>query len=99
LSENAAFAEAVGDAGLVWIGPSPEVISRMGDKINARNLMEDAGVPFSPGSREPLAAPDKAVRETERIGYPVMLKAAAGGGGMGMGIATTRSNWSASWSG
>ncbi|GAA2019348.1 ATP-grasp domain-containing protein [Nakamurella flavida] len=87
LSENAAFARAVQDAGLIWVGPSADVIEKMGDKINARNLMEDAGVPVAAGTREPVADRDAAVREAERIGYPVMIKAAAGGGGMGMSVA------------
>ena len=87
LAENAAFARAVVDAGLVWIGPSPEAIDAMGDKINARNLMEAAGVPVAGGTREPVADVDEAVRLAEGIGYPVMVKAAAGGGGIGMGLA------------
>ena len=88
LSENADFARAVQDAGLIWVGPSPEVIETMGDKINARNLMQDAGVPVSPGTRDPITDPADAVSAAERIGFPVMIKAAAGGGGMGMSVAT-----------
>jgi acetyl-CoA carboxylase biotin carboxylase subunit len=87
LSENADFARAVQDAGLIWVGPSPEVIETMGDKINARNLMQDTGVPVAPGTREPLSDPDAAVAAAEGIGFPVMIKAAAGGGGMGMSVA------------
>ena len=87
LAENAAFARAVLDAGLVWIGPSPEAIEAMGDKINARNLMEAAGVPVAGGTREPVADVEEAVRLAEGIGYPVMVKASAGGGGIGMGLA------------
>ena len=87
LAENAAFARAVIDAGLVWIGPSPEAIDAMGDKINARNLMEAAGVPVAGGTREPVADVHEAVRLAEGIGYPVMVKASAGGGGIGMGLA------------
>ncbi len=87
LSENADFARAVADAGLVWVGPSADVIERMGDKINARNLMQDAGVPVAAGTREPVAHPDAARAAADRIGYPIMIKAAAGGGGMGMGVA------------
>jgi len=87
LAENAAFAAAVIDAGLTWIGPPPEAIEQMGDKINARNLMADNGVPVSEGSREPVADADAALAEAERIGYPVMIKAAAGGGGIGMSAA------------
>src|SRR6202035_4607330 len=84
LAENAEFAARVIDAGLTWVGPSPAAIEQMGDKINARNLMEQAGVPVAPGSREPVADVGAAVAEAERIGYPVMIKAAAGGGGIGM---------------
>jgi acetyl-CoA carboxylase, biotin carboxylase subunit len=84
LSESAGFAAAVIDAGLTWVGPPPEAIEQMGDKINARNLMEQAGVPVAAGTREPVADADAALAEAERIGYPVMIKAAAGGGGIGM---------------
>jgi acetyl-CoA carboxylase biotin carboxylase subunit len=84
LAENASFATAVIEAGLTWIGPDPAAIEQMGDKIRARNLMERAGVPVSPGSREPVTDADAAVAEAARIGYPVMVKAAGGGGGIGM---------------
>jgi acetyl-CoA carboxylase biotin carboxylase subunit len=84
LSENASFAQAAADAGLVWVGPPADAILAMGDKINARNLMADAGVPVAPGTRDPASTVDVAVAEAGRIGYPVMVKAAAGGGGMGM---------------
>jgi acetyl-CoA carboxylase biotin carboxylase subunit len=87
LAENAAFAQQVIDAGLAWIGPSPDAIESMGDKINARNLMSSAGVPVADGTAEPVADVDVAVQEAARIGYPVMVKASAGGGGIGMGVA------------
>jgi acetyl-CoA carboxylase biotin carboxylase subunit len=87
LAENADFAAQVIAAGLTWVGPSPDAIEQMGDKIRARNLMEQAGVPVSPGTREPVADVATAVLEAERVGYPVMVKAAAGGGGIGMGAA------------
>ena len=87
LAENADFARQVIAAGLTWVGPSPDAIEQMGDKIRARNLMERAGVPVSPGSREPVRDLAAAVAEAGRIGYPVMVKAAAGGGGIGMGVA------------
>ena len=87
LAENAAFAQRVIDAGLVWVGPPPAAIAGMGDKINARNLMEQAGVPVSVGTREPVPDVDAAIREAGRIGYPVMVKAAGGGGGIGMSAA------------
>jgi acetyl-CoA carboxylase biotin carboxylase subunit len=87
LSENAEFARAVEAAGLIWVGPGPDAISAMGDKINARNLMAAAGVPVAPGTTDPAASVDAAVEAAAGIGYPVMVKAAAGGGGMGMGVA------------
>jgi len=87
LAENADFAAQVIAAGLTWVGPSPDAIEQMGDKIRARNLMERAGVPVSPGTREPVTDVATAVLEAERVGYPVMVKAAAGGGGIGMGAA------------
>jgi acetyl-CoA carboxylase biotin carboxylase subunit len=87
LAENAGFARQVAAAGLTWVGPGPTAIEQMGDKIRARNLMEKAGVPVSPGSREPVTDIKAALAEGERIGYPVMVKAAAGGGGIGMGVA------------
>jgi acetyl-CoA carboxylase, biotin carboxylase subunit len=89
LAENAAFARQVLAAGLIWVGPDPAAIEQMGDKIRARNLMERAGVPVSPGSREPVGDVATAVAEADRIGYPVMVKAAAGGGGIGMGVAAS----------
>jgi acetyl-CoA carboxylase biotin carboxylase subunit len=88
LAENADFARRVIEAGLTWVGPDPGAIEQMGDKIRARNLMEQAGVPVSPGTREPVTEVDTAVIEAERVGYPVMVKAAGGGGGIGMGAAT-----------
>jgi acetyl-CoA carboxylase biotin carboxylase subunit len=88
LSENADFARAVVAQGLIWVGPDPGAIEAMGDKINARNLMAAAGVPVAPGTTDPAATVEHAVSEAERIGYPVMVKAAAGGGGMGMAAAT-----------
>ncbi|MFG2165290.1 acetyl-CoA carboxylase biotin carboxylase subunit [Micromonospora chersina] len=87
LSENADFARTVEASGLIWVGPGADAISAMGDKINARNLMAAAGVPVAPGTTEPAADLDAAVAAAGEIGYPVMVKAAAGGGGMGMGVA------------
>src|SRR5262245_2653060 len=87
LSENADFARAVLEHGLVWVGPSAEAIAAMGDKINARNLMAAAGVPVAPGTADPAPDEETAVAEAARIGYPIMVKAAAGGGGMGMAAA------------
>jgi acetyl-CoA carboxylase biotin carboxylase subunit len=87
LAENAEFAQQVLDAGLIWVGPAPAAIDAMGDKINARNLMAAAGVPVAAGSSDPIADEDAAVAEAHLVGYPVMVKAAAGGGGIGMGVA------------
>jgi acetyl-CoA carboxylase biotin carboxylase subunit len=87
LSENAGFARAVAGAGLIWVGPPAEAIERMGDKINARNLVAAAGVPVSPGTETPVSDADGALAAAEGIGYPVMVKASAGGGGMGMAVA------------
>ena len=84
LAENPAFAARVLAEGLTWIGPPPSAIEQMGDKISARNLMERAGVPVAAGTREPVTDAAAAVAEAGRIGYPVMIKAAAGGGGIGM---------------
>src|ERR1700734_34261 len=87
LAENAGFARSVTGAGLIWIGPPPAAIDQMGDKIRARNLMAAAGVPVAPGTTEPVADADAAVAAADEIGYPVMVKAAAGGGGIGMSAA------------
>ncbi|HEX5540193.1 MAG TPA: biotin carboxylase N-terminal domain-containing protein [Micromonospora sp.] len=87
LSENADFARTVEANGLIWVGPGADAITAMGDKINARNLMAVAGVPVAPGASGPAEDADAAVVAANEIGYPVMVKAAAGGGGMGMGVA------------
>src|ERR1700735_286285 len=84
LSENAKFAQACADAGVKFIGPSAAAIDAMGSKTRARQAMEKAGVPFVPGTSHGLESSDEARQLAERIGYPVMLKAAAGGGGKGM---------------
>jgi acetyl-CoA carboxylase biotin carboxylase subunit len=87
LAENAEFAQAVVDAGVVFIGPPPSAIRAMGDKIESKRLAKAAGVPTLPGSEGAVASAEEAVAEAERIGYPVLLKASAGGGGKGMRIA------------
>jgi len=84
LSENWRFAKACEEAGLVWIGPPWRVIKQMGDKVGARREMQRAGVPVVPGSEGPVGSAEEARRMAGEIGYPVMLKAAAGGGGIGM---------------
>jgi acetyl-CoA carboxylase, biotin carboxylase subunit len=87
LSESPVFAAKVIDAGLIWVGPAPDSMVQMGDKINARNLMEGAGVPVAAGTREPVADVAAALAAAGQIGYPVMIKASAGGGGIGMSAA------------
>jgi acetyl-CoA carboxylase biotin carboxylase subunit len=84
LSENWRFAKACEEAGLVFIGPPWPVIQQMGDKVGARRLMAQAGVPIVPGSDGPVQSAEAAGEVAARIGYPVILKAAAGGGGIGM---------------
>ena len=89
LSENAKFAQACADAGMKFIGPTPLSMEMMGSKTRARQEMEKAGVPLVPGTSRGLESPEEATRVAERIGYPVMLKAAAGGGGKGMRLVHT----------
>jgi len=89
LAERAHFAAAVEEAGLIFIGPPPEAITAMGDKTEARRRMIAAGVPVVPGTAEPLADAAAALAAAEQIGFPVLLKAAAGGGGKGMRVVRT----------
>jgi acetyl-CoA carboxylase, biotin carboxylase subunit len=89
LAENAAFAEACAENGLVFIGPTPESIRNLGDKALARQIMADAGLPTVPGSAGAVSGAREAAECAELLGYPVMLKASAGGGGRGMRIAHT----------
>ncbi len=84
LSERAEFAEACAEAGIIFIGPSPHAIRTMGSKTVARQTMIEAGVPVVPGTADPIADATEAEKVAQEIGYPVMLKAAAGGGGRGM---------------
>lgn len=89
LSENADFAEVCETSGLTFIGPTPDVIRRMGMKQIARAVMDEAGVPILPGSKGILKSLEEALELAEQVGYPVMLKASAGGGGRGMRIVRT----------
>ena len=89
LSENARFAEACRAAGLVFVGPPPEAIARMGDKTAARRAAAEARVPVVPGTRDPVGSDAEALRAARDLGFPVMIKAARGGGGKGMRIVAT----------
>jgi acetyl-CoA/propionyl-CoA carboxylase biotin carboxyl carrier protein len=89
LSENADFAQAVLDAGLIWIGPSPQAIRDLGDKVTARHIALRAGAPLVPGTKDPVAGPDEVVAFATEHGLPVAIKAAFGGGGRGLKIART----------
>ncbi|EKN69042.1 acetyl-CoA carboxylase, biotin carboxylase subunit [Schinkia azotoformans MEV2011] len=86
LSENGAFARKCVEAGITFIGPTAEVIEKMGSKVASRITMIEAGVPVVPGTEEALADVSEAIQVAENIGYPVMLKASAGGGGIGMQV-------------
>lgn len=86
LAENAGFAEAVTNAGLIWIGPPPEAISTMGDKIASRIAVDEAGVPAVPGTHEPLASVEEVRAFAGQHGYPIAIKAAHGGGGKGLRV-------------
>jgi biotin carboxylase len=87
LSENADFAAMVVEHGFTFIGPSPEHIRQMGDKITAKRIVKEAGIPVVPGSDGPVEDIDEALLIAEEIGYPVLIKASAGGGGRGMKLA------------
>ena len=89
LAENAAFAEACRTAGLVFVGPPPAAIARMGDKTAARRAAVEAGVPIVPGTPEPVGSDAEARRAAKDLGFPVMIKAARGGGGKGMRLVST----------
>jgi acetyl-CoA/propionyl-CoA carboxylase biotin carboxyl carrier protein len=95
LAENAIFARAVEEAGLTWIGPPPASIELMGSKIRARQAMQAAGVPIIPGTTDPVGSVEELLQLGETIGYPLLIKAVAGGGGKGMEIveAPGRAEW------
>jgi acetyl-CoA/propionyl-CoA carboxylase, biotin carboxylase, biotin carboxyl carrier protein len=90
LAENADFARAVIDAGLTWIGPSPESIERLGDKVSARHVAEKVGAPLAPGTIEPVQDVSEVIEFADQVGLPVAIKAAFGGGGRGLKVARTR---------
>jgi len=92
LSENAEFAEICNDSNIIFIGPQPEQIRQMGDKIVARVNAKNAGVPIVPGCETPITTYEEAEKFADEIGYPIMLKAAAGGGGKGMRIVREKSH-------
>jgi len=87
LSENAHFAEVCGSCNITFIGPSPQSIRKMGDKVEARKTVSEAGIPVIPGSKDIVETPEEAVKIARSLGYPVIIKAQAGGGGKGMRIA------------
>ena len=89
LAERAPFARTVEEAGLTFVGPTADTIAAMGDKTEARGRMQEAGVPIVPGTTDPLADADAALAAAEEMGFPVLLKAAAGGGGKGMRVVET----------
>jgi acetyl-CoA/propionyl-CoA carboxylase biotin carboxyl carrier protein len=84
LAENAAFARSVEDAGLVWIGPPAAAIEAMGSKVEARRRMQAAGVPIIPGATDPAASVEDVLRLGDELGWPIAIKASAGGGGKGL---------------
>src|SRR5581483_11736210 len=86
LAENAVFARAVESAGLVWIGPPPDAIEAMGSKTEARERMRAAGVPIIPGTTEPVGSAEEIRRLGDELGWPLAIKAAAGGGGKGFRV-------------
>ncbi len=90
LAENADFARAVIDAGLIWIGPSPEAIEKLGDKVSARHIAEKVGAPLAPGTLNPVSGADEVLEFVDTHGLPVAIKAAFGGGGRGLKVARTR---------
>ncbi|WP_374947132.1 acetyl/propionyl/methylcrotonyl-CoA carboxylase subunit alpha [Agreia sp.] len=89
LAENAEFAQAVMDAGLTWIGPSPAAIEKLGDKVSARHVAEKVGAPLAPGTIDPVGGADEVLAFVAQHGLPVAIKAAFGGGGRGLKIAYT----------
>lgn len=92
LSENPNFARACAEAGIVFIGPSPDLLTKMGDKMAARAVAKAANVPVLPGTEDPISDPDEALRTAKEIGFPLIIKAAFGGGGRGMRVVEKEEN-------
>jgi acetyl-CoA/propionyl-CoA carboxylase biotin carboxyl carrier protein len=90
LAENAQFAQAVIDAGIIWIGPSPDAIEKLGDKVSARHIAEKVGAPLAPGTLNPVSGAAEVLEFVDVYGLPVAIKAAFGGGGRGLKVARTR---------
>jgi len=90
LAENADFARRVIAAGLIWIGPSPEAIEQLGDKVSARHVAEKVGAPLAPGTINPVETAEEVIEFADKVGLPVAIKAAFGGGGRGLKVARTR---------
>jgi len=90
LAENADFARRVIAAGLIWIGPSPEAIEQLGDKVSARHVAEKVGAPLAPGTINPVETAEEVIAFADKVGLPVAIKAAFGGGGRGLKVARTR---------
>src|SRR5699024_12723656 len=86
LSENSLFTKLCDANDIIFIGPSAELIEKMGDKVSSRKLMENVGVPIIPGSKDAILNVDDLLKKAEDVGFPLMLKASAGGGGIGMQI-------------
>lgn len=97
LSEDADFAEVCEDEGIIFVGTPAAVMGQLGDKSSARAVMTDAGLPLLPGSRDPIAGADEAAALAEQIGYPVIVKAVAGGGGRGMRVVRDPADFVAAW--
>ena len=90
LAENAGFARAVLDAGLIWIGPPPAAIDALGDKVKARHIAEKVGAPLVPGTPDPVSGPEEVLAFADAYGLPIAIKAAYGGGGRGLKVARER---------
>ncbi|MCA1848165.1 MAG: ATP-grasp domain-containing protein, partial [Actinobacteria bacterium] len=98
LAESAAFARAVTEAGLGWIGPHPGAIEAMGSKVESRRIMAGAGVPITPGTEDPISSPEEIPAFAAEHGYPVAVKAVAGGGGKGFAVARDKTQIEAAYS-